>query len=372
VTGASLAGSHGSRLAAYVERLQPRVRNRIIADIPKERLWSKWAPEAISRAAALLPGMSKLGKMPYDPMFVLHDSAVAITPWPSSVDAVYAYEDASLFTFRVATRKGLGRLWDLPVPHWRSLEALWLSEGARWPGAMGKAPPIEAHWKTRRKDAELALADVIFVASAHTRASLEAVGCAKPIVVAPYGFPVEYFREKARTQEGPFAVLSVGTHDLRKGTPYLLEAWRRAEIRDAKLRLIGPMRLTKTFLTRYAGLFDHISHVPRSHLQAEYQSADVLAFPTLGDGFGLVMQEAMCCGTPVVTTRSGGGPECIRHGEEGWILRERDIEALTDFFRWAVANRERVRDAGRAARRRAEGWTGSDAGLLISRSISCM
>jgi hypothetical protein len=54
----------------------------------------------------------------------------------------------------------------------------------------------------------------------------------------------------------------VGTHYLRKGTPYLLEAWRRAAIPDAELHLVGPLRLAKPFVDRYAGLFTHWPHGP--------------------------------------------------------------------------------------------------------------
>ena len=66
--------------------------------------------------------------------------------------------------------------------------------------------------------------------------------------------------------------------------------------------------------------------------RAEYQRADLVAFPTLGDGFGLVIQEAMCSRTPVVTTPAGGGPECITHGQDGWIVPAGDVDALVETF----------------------------------------
>ena len=120
-------------------------------------------------------------------------------------------------------------------------------------------------------------------------------------------------------------MLSVGAHDIPKGTPYLLEAWKRAAIPGAELHLVGSMRLAISFLDGYAGLFRHWPPLPRSELAAHYASADLLVFPTLGDGFGLVIQEAMCSATPVLTTPCGGGPECITEGVEGWIVAPRDI-----------------------------------------------
>jgi glycosyltransferase involved in cell wall biosynthesis len=164
-------------------------------------------------------------------------------------------------------------------------------------------------------------------------------------------------------------VLAVGTHDLRKGTPYLLEAWRRAAIPEAELHLVGPLRLSQSFLEPYRGLFRHWPHVPKADLSARYSAADLVAFPTLGDGFGLVIQEAMSSGTPVVTTPCGGGPECIDDDVNGWLVPPRSIDALVERFRWCAANRDRTFAIGRQARARAERWTWRDAGDLLARIL---
>jgi glycosyltransferase involved in cell wall biosynthesis len=234
-------------------------------------------------------------------------------------------------------------------------------ETGRWPDAAIGPAHQEPEWKQHRKDEELALATKISVASRFTKRSLEGVAPQARVVVAPYGFPVGDFAPKVVPPNGKFRVLSVGAHDLRKGTPYLLEAWRRAAIADAELHLIGPLRLAKPFVDRYAGLFQHWPHLPRRELAARYAAADLLVFPTVGDGFGLVIQEAMCCGTPVMTTPNGGGPECITDGLDGWIVPARDIDALVARLRACAADRDGTARVGRAARARAERWTWPDA-----------
>src|SRR5205085_12590480 len=175
--------------------------------------------------------------------------------------------------------------------------------------------------------------------------------------------------DAARPPEGRFTVAAVGSHEFRKGTPYWLEAWRQAASPDADLHLIGPLRLGKPFVDRYAGQFRHTPHLPKRELAAHYAGADLLAFPTLGDGFGLVMQEAMCCGTPVVTTPCGGGPECITDGVDGWIVPPRDIDALVERLRDCAAQRGHLHDMGRAARARAERWTWRDAGQALMKAL---
>jgi len=297
----------------------------------------------------------------YDALFVGHDRAVAASRWPRDATAVYAYEDGARRTFERAARRGIARVWDLPTPYHRVAEEIFDGEHRRWPDAASGPPHREPAWKQRRKDAELALAQKVCVASAFTRKSLEGIDVRVPIVVAPYGFPIEGFTPRLRAPTGPFVVISVGSHDLRKGTPYLLEAWKRAALPDAELRLIGPLRLAKPFLDRYAGLFTHLPPMPRAALGRHYAEADLLVFPTLGDGFGLVIQEAMCTATPVLATTSSGGPECIADGVDGWLVPPRDIDALVERLRTCAADRDATRAVGLRARARAERWTWRDA-----------
>jgi glycosyltransferase involved in cell wall biosynthesis len=365
-TEASLAGR---AVAALAER-RPVVRNRLLPASPAHHLRSLGAVEVGARASARLLARLGVNVKAYDVMFPSHDLAVSLMPWPAGATGVYAYEDAAAFTFRRARRRGMTCVWDLPLPHYRAIEETMREEARRWPTAMAAPPAGEPPWKQRRKDEELTLATTISVASSFTRRSLERIDARQPIVVTPYGFPVEALPPRARPPAGRFIALSVGSHDLRKGTPYLLEAWKRAAIPDAELRLVGPLRLSRSFLDGYAGLFTHLPHVPKPLLGAHYADADLLVFPTLGDGFGIVIQEAMCCATPVLTTPCGGGPECITDGADGWLVPPRDIDALVERLREAAADRDRLVEMGRRARLRAERWTWVQAGEALAGALA--
>jgi len=358
------AGWRG-KIAGSAATRWPVVQNRILKDLPAARLYSQPVVELAARAAGRLLAGDGVPFKPYDAIFMAHDLAVSLARWPPGTTAVYAYEDGALWTFKRAARRGLERIWDLPLPHYLTIEETLAAEFHRWPEASLGTPHREPDWKRRRKDSELNLATTVSVASTFTRKSLERFDLRAPILVTPYGFPTDTFVSRSRPPTGRFTVLSVGTHDLRKGTPYLLEAWRRAAIPDAELHLVGPLRLAKPFVDRYAGTFQHWPHVAKSELGARYAAADLLVFPTLGDGFGLVIQEAMCSGTPVLTTPCGGGPECITDGVDGWIVPPRDIDALVERLRACAADRGRVHALGRAARARAERWTWRDAGQAL-------
>lgn len=339
----------------------PSLGNRVVRGVEAELLSSVALGEVMARAAA----KASLGNLrAYDAMFWSHDRIVACMRWPKSVRVVYAYEDGALATFERAVKDGVRRLWDLPAPHHRSRDRIRDRELRRWPGAAGPVSG-EPNWKRRRKDRELALATAVMVASDYTATTVRAAGYEGPVEIVPYGFPVHLFPAKDRTADEPFTVLAVGSHALAKGTPYLLEAWRAAGIRG-RLRLVGEMHLPRAFLDGYAGLFEHVRHVPRALLGEEYRRADIVVFPSLGDGFGLVIQEAMCSGTPVIATPCSGGPECITEGENGWIVPAADLDALVESLRGAARDRERLRAMGGAARLRAERWSWEHAGAVLA------
>jgi starch synthase len=358
------------RILHALSPLGPVWRNRVL-DIHPDSLRSLFPIEAGARLIALIAESVGLENPSlYDAIFVTHDAAVARLSWASDIGAVYAYEDAALRTFQHAAARAMARIWDLPIPHYRTVERMWREELSRWPRAQTAGVITAPEWKKRRKDAELSLADVVCVASNHTRRSLEAINVRTPIIVTPYGFPVFDFAPKQQLNQQPFTVLSDGIQGLGKGTHYLLEAWKKAGIKNGRLRLIGPLRLSGAFMDDYAGLFEHVAYLPKQKLGDEYRSADLLVFPTLGDGFGLVIQEAMCCGTPVVTTPTSGGPECITDDIDGWLVPPADVDALVERLRACADNRDRLYAVGKTARTRAESWTWREAGDSLVTSLT--
>jgi len=75
----------------------------------------------------------------------------------------------------------------------------------------------------------------------------------------------------------------------------------------------------------------------------------VLLFPSLFEGFGLVITEAMSQGTPVITTDRTAGPDLIKHGQNGWLIKAASTEALTNAIENLLSQPEQIAEAGRAA-----------------------
>ena len=144
------------------------------------------------------------GPWSVDAVFRAMDARVArrIEANPAGLSGVYAYEDGAAETFASAGRVGIKRIYDLPIGYWRAGHAIYAEEAERepqWaPTLTGRDDSAE---KLARKDAELAAADTVIVASSFTRQTLEASAGVKSVHVVPYGRAKRH-RGRARGRSG--------------------------------------------------------------------------------------------------------------------------------------------------------------------------
>jgi len=100
-----------------------------------------------------------------------------------------------------------------------------------------------------------------------------------------------------------------------------------------------------------------LGQTPREALLREMSEADVFVFPSLFEGFALVILEAMATGLPVITTSNTAGPDLIEDGKEGLIVPAGDVEALQTAMESLLNDPERARAMGRAAHEKAKEYT---------------
>src|SRR5207244_1480171 len=85
--------------------------------------------------------------------------------------------------------------------------------------------------------------------------------------------------------------------------------------------------------------------------------SDVLVLPSLAEGFGHVVLEAMSCGLPVITTRHTCGPDVLTDTLEGFLVPIRDPDAIGSRLSWGIDHREDLAAMGVAAARKARQFT---------------
>lgn len=146
--------------------------------------------------------------------------------------------------------------------------------------------------------------------------------------------------KEPRPTNRPLTIINTGSLSLRKGTPYLLEAFRivRKEIPDARLLLTDAVgRGMKSILERYADLpIEWSPGLPHQALAERLRGADIFVLPSLEDGFALTVTEALCCGLPVITTHNTGASDIVVEGETGSIVPICDPKAIAEkiFYWW--------------------------------------
>jgi starch synthase len=278
---------------------------------------------------------------------------------------VYAYEDGAEESFRTATARGQLAIYDLPIGYWRAARRIMGEEAQLQPAwASTIAGNRDSTRKTDRKDNELGLANVVFVASSFTRRTLEeAAPFRASVVVVPYGAPIisNPGELSVRPAGAPLRVLFVGSLGQRKGLSYLFAA-RRMLGASIKLTVIGTRpAVACAALDRELGDdVRWISSCPHRQILAEMAEHDVFVFPSLFEGFGLVLLEAMAMGLPIITTPHTAGPDLIEDGREGFIVPIRDAAAIAEKLELLRNDSARLASMREAARVRARTFAWKD------------
>ena len=219
-----------------------------------------------------------------------------------------------------------------------------------WTATLGGLEDSEQ--KLQRKDEELSLADQIFVASSFTAHTLSSYPVSlAPIKVIPYGFPpVVANREYSPPGTNkPLKLLFVGGLSQRKGIANLFAAVDKIK-QHVNLTVVGKKPAKDCpALNKALAKHNWISSLPHEDILKLMRENDVLIFPSLFEGFGLVVTEAMSQGTPVITTERTCGPDLIEHNKNGWLIEAGSTDQLQQAIENLIERPSLIEIAGNAA-----------------------
>ncbi len=192
-------------------------------------------------------------------------------------------------------------------------------------------------------------AKTILTVSEHSRRSiLKRFSLPEEKVTAiPDAVNLEQFREvdpaaaRAKYELGERYILFVGSLDPRKNLERLLQAWiRLAEFKDLQLVIVGSrtnvFRPISVSASRRRTRF--LGYVPDEDLPGLYSGAAFFIMPSLFEGFGLTVLEAMACGTPVITSYAGALPEVV--GDAAMQIDPTSVEGMAEAMRTLLLEEE--------------------------------
>lgn len=335
-------------------------------------------PDLLAATIGRLPGVSIATRHRWTTTLyksVRESVARAACRHVSGIDCVVAYEGFALPAFDAIRQRGAGTaVLNYPVSHHRQRRQARLEENEREPLFASTWPDFD-DWPPgheERLDTEIERADAILLGSTFAADTFVAEGIdRRKVHVIPYGVDLQTFTPgKVRRAGRSFKVIYAGQLTQRKGIAYLLRGYRKFARSDTRLTMVGSLVGGDEPLRPYASHFQHVAHQTRPALAEMYRNSDVFVLPTLVEGMGLVVLEAMACGLPVIVTANGPG-DLVRDGIEGFVVPTRNEEAICDRLERLYRDPELRVEMGRRAIRRAQefswlAYTSKVQGLLAS------
>ena len=244
-------------------------------------------------------------------------------------DAFIAISGAGLLTGQKVQSRGGKFICDRGSTHQRFQEQIVADEYRRW----NIPQPIDKPHITIREEKIYALADAITVPSTVAKRSFIAMGIApEKVHVISYGVRLDHFTRTAEPPQNSFELLFAGQVSLRKGIPYLLQSFARLRHPNKRLTIVGAiqddMRTLLPTLPTDNVVFT--GSLPQAELAKKMSASHLLVLPSIEEGLALVQGQAMACGCPVLATTATGAEDLFTDGEQGFIVPDRDVDALTE------------------------------------------
>ncbi|MCU1223212.1 MAG: glycosyl transferase group 1 [Edaphobacter sp.] len=244
-------------------------------------------------------------------------------------DAFIAISGAGLKTGRLVQQRGGKFICDRGSSHQRYQERLVSDEYRRW----GVHLPVTDIRDILREEQIYEMADAITVPSRFAaRSFIESGLPAEKIHVIPYGVRLERFTRTGEPPTDRFQVLFAGSVGLRKGVPYLLEAFAKLRHPAKRLRIAGTIHPDiKTVLDRLPREdVEFLGPVKQDRMAELMSTSHLMVLPSVEEGLALVQGQALACGCPVLCSTNTGGEDLFTDGVEGFIVPIRDPKALAD------------------------------------------
>jgi len=187
--------------------------------------------------------------------------------------------------------------------------------------------------------------------------------------VIPNGVNVEDFnlgkgeieRVKEKYELNETTVMFSGTVTPRKGVEYLVKAAEILKEKNVLFLIVGNTNLDREYANKvmeYAKLKNlkvrFTGFVPYEDLKALYSACDIFVLPSLEEGFGIVLTEALASGKPLIGSNVGGIPMQIRDGWNGFLVEPGNEKQLAEKIKYLIDNPEERERMGKNSRKLAE------------------
>lgn len=278
----------------------------------------------------------------------------------TGADAVIGYDGCSAVLFEEIKRLSPNTVTiaDMSAANALFLKSVYEQDAAEKPEFSESLHGWKRVWDPidiERTKRELAASDAFLCGSTFVERSLEFSSVsASCCAVCHYGVDTRQFPYRERTvksESEPLTFVYLGIVGEHKGASHLFEAFKGIPSFKARLVCVGSIHIPDSIVLSLPDNIELKGMVQHDEVSQLLLSADVMLFPSLGDGFPLSIMEGFASGLPVVCSDNTGAADCVIEGENGFVVPTGDAAALRERIEWFCGNRGRIPHMAACARK---------------------
>lgn len=266
----------------------------------------------------------------------------------NNIDVVVSFDTLSADLYQQIEKKSLKtiKIIDMSAPYFPYMNDIFAKE-AKQAGENSKLNEkgnkfLFDHWIEQSK-IEIKKADAYLAASDFTATSLTEYG-AEPgrIYKCIYGMNTGFFNGDLRKfdEKEDFKCIYVGNITEQKGCRYLFDVIKRSASDNIGFTLVGACDANVESNLSNCNFTGYILH---GELKKRLLESDVMIFPSLADGFGFAVLEAMACGVVPICSKNAGVSSVIDEGESGFIISPDDTAEAYCKLIWLKNNKNELK-----------------------------
>lgn len=288
------------------------------------------------KAVALQAGHMILSKDPTGTVFDCVHSVLSRTALQEAINSdsdLFLYSEHAFEAFSTPASRNKRKGLFVFHPHPKLIRELLTTDFAAHPECLWsmrtEAETSSGNRRCELIDEEWRHADFIVCASSFTATSLVHAGCPRAnIHIVPYGSAVNPIaRANGRPVSGPCRFLFVGQGVQRKGLHHLFVAWKKAALRNAELTVVAA-RIDPAIARMAPAGVDILPKQSKEGLRALFGAAHIFVLPSIVEGFGLVLLEALSAGCYCIGTPNTGLADLECPSQVGCITPAGDTDQL--------------------------------------------
>lgn len=157
------------------------------------------------------------------------------------------------------------------------------------------------------------------------------------LIVNPYGSDISKFFKKSVKRDKKFTIMTCGKASIQKGFHYLLDSYKyiNKDFIHVHVGSVEDIFINKIKSIKNLKIYDSVNH---EKLVNFYNMSDVFILPSIQDGFGMVILEAMSCGIPIIATENTGITSISSFSDFGFAIKIKDPKEIAEKINYLISN----------------------------------